>query len=439
MASGLSIYEISNNPTMYAYSVVITFVFLIIALLLTLKLVPLYRVKAVNGHSDQQFFMLSWMIVNIAYLLFNSAAAEDPVFHMGMVENQIVAPCVILIGTYIILLFAIRTGELIGYKEKNAELELTVSKEQEYRSSFTKDALLTYEFNLTRNFITSGFENAKDDLGDMIYRYSDMLSYRTRRYIHPDDMQDFARFASPSNITKEFERGKSEITIEYRRLESENNYIWCRAVTNLARDSENGDIRGFTYVKDIDAEKRCQIELQYKAERDSLTGLYNKGITGKLIAEHLLFNHSHTASAFFMIDIDNFKDINDHFGHAYGDMVLCELSKKLLRIFRPDDIVGRIGGDEYIVYMKNGATDAVVREKGKKICDAFLSSYQDMYGQKYVLSSSVGVAVSPKDGTTFEELYTHADTALYAAKNDGKNCCQIYNGENFSGYQSDRT
>ncbi|MEG2259388.1 MAG: GGDEF domain-containing protein, partial [Oscillospiraceae bacterium] len=330
-------------------------------------------------------------------------------------------------------------GELIGYKEKNAELELTVSKEQEYRSSFTKDALLTYEFNLTRNFITSGFENAKGDLGDMIYRYSDMLSYRTRRYIHPDDMQDFARFASPSNITKEFERGKSEITIEYRRLESENNYIWCRAVTNLARDSENGDIRGFTYVKDIDAEKRCQIELQYKAERDSLTGLYNKGITGKLIAEHLLFNHSHTASAFFMIDIDNFKDINDHFGHAYGDMVLCELSKKLLRIFRPDDIVGRIGGDEYIVYMKNGATDAVVREKGKKICDAFLSSYQDMYGQKYVLSSSVGVAVSPKDGTTFEELYTHADTALYAAKNDGKNCCQIYNGENFSGYQSDRT
>ncbi|MEG1872780.1 MAG: sensor domain-containing diguanylate cyclase, partial [Ruthenibacterium sp.] len=311
-------------------------------------------------------------------------------------------------------------------------------KEQEYRNSITRDALLTYEFNLNQDRVISGFEGEKAELGDRVYCYSDMLGFMAHKFVHPDDMESFAKYASPSNIAKKFEQGKSEIAAEYRRLTADGAYIWCRAVTNLAKDAESGDIRGFTYVKNIDADKRRQIELQYKAERDSLTGLYNKGITGKLITEHLLFSHSHTASALFMIDVDNFKDINDHLGHAYGDAVLCQLGEKLLHIFRSDDIVGRIGGDEYIAYLKSGATDTLVREKAEEICTAFRTGYQDVQGQAYVLSSSVGVAVSPKDGTTFEELYNHADTALYAAKKIGKNNFQIYGGGCFSGYQAGR-
>ncbi|MEG2349463.1 MAG: GGDEF domain-containing protein [Hungatella sp.] len=289
MLSGFSIYELSKNPTLYAYSVVVTFLFLNIASGLILKFLPLDQVHIVNQHSDQQRFMVAWLITNIVYLLFNSAAAENPIIHMGMVANQIIAPLVTLIGTYIMLLFAIKTGKLL-----------------------------------------------------------------------------------------------------------------------------------------------------YQAERDSLTGLYNKGITDKLVAEHLLCNHSHTTSAFFMIDVDNFKDINDHFGHAYGDQVLCELGGKLLHIFRSDDIIGRIGGDEYIAYLKNGATNQIVCEKAEEICKAFHMVYQDVQGEKYEISSSVGVAVSPKDGITFEELYRHADTALYAAKTVGKDNYQIYDGRSFRGYQANR-
>ncbi|MEG2939543.1 MAG: diguanylate cyclase, partial [Oscillospiraceae bacterium] len=333
--------------------------------------------------------MIAWLAINIMYLLFNSAVMED-----SAVQNQIIAPCVILAGAYIMLFFAIKTGKLLDYREKNEELELTISKEQEYRSSITRDAVLNYEFNLSSDVITSGFENARDELGDMIYRYSDMLSFSAHKFVHPDDVDDFAKYVSPSNIKKEFERGTRELTLSYRRRTSSGEYIWCRAITTLVRDAESGDIHGFTYVKNIDTEKRRQMELQYKAERDSLTGLYNKGVTGKLIAEHLVLNHSRISSALFMIDVDNFKDVNDHFGHAYGDTVLCELGEKLRAIFRADDIIGRIGGDEYIVYMKSAASDKAVREKGDEICEAFRTSYVDAQDEGFTLSSSVGVAIS---------------------------------------------
>ncbi|MEG0755763.1 MAG: sensor domain-containing diguanylate cyclase [Oscillospiraceae bacterium] len=438
LVSGLSVYHISNTPALYTISVIVTFLFLNIAIGLVLKLLPLDQVRIVNAHRDQQIFMVAWMLVNIAYLLFSSAIAENSTVHIGLVADQIVAPCVVLFGTYIMLTFAMRTGKLLGYKEKNAELELTVSKEQEYRSSITKDALVTYEFNLNKNAITNGFESSQEELGDMIHRYSDMLSYVAHKYVHPEDLADFARFASPTNIAKEFEQGQRELTVEYRRLLPNGEYIWCRGVTNLAKDGARGELCGFTYVKNINREKSHQMELQHKAERDSLTGLYNKGTTDKLVTEHLLFNHTRTTTALFMIDVDNFKDINDHFGHAYGDSVLCGQGKTLLQIFRQEDIVGRIGGDEYIAYLKSGGTEEQVLEKGAEICSAFRTVHRDARGQDFALSASVGVAISPKDGITFQELYTNADTALYAAKQAGKNNCQLYHGGSFIGYQSNR-
>lgn len=433
--SGISIYELSHNPTLYAYSVLATFVFLNIALWLVLKLLPLDKVRIVNEHRDQQIFLVIWMVPNILYLLFNSAISEDPVTHFGLVANQIIAPCMIMLGTYIMLIFAMRTGVMLGYKEKNKALEITVSNEKKYRSSITKDAIVTYEFNLNKDLIINDF---KDETENEVHRYSDTFSDMAHNLVYKDDIADFAMFASPSNIIKEFEQGKSEITIEFRKSEEDNTYIWCRAVTNLVKDNKSGDIVGFTCVKNIDAEKRSRMELQYKAERDSLTGLYNKGITEKLIREHLVFNHTLSNSALFMIDIDDFKDVNDNMGHACGDKVLCQFGEKLLSLLGSENIVGRIGGDEYVAFMKYNATEIAVREKAQQICTALRSEYKDSRGEVHTLSSSVGIAISPKDGITFDKLYRNADIALYVVKSEDKDNYRIYDGEVFKGYQSNR-
>ncbi|MEF9955123.1 MAG: bifunctional diguanylate cyclase/phosphodiesterase [Clostridium sp.] len=204
------------------------------------------------------------------------------------------------------------------------------------------------------------------------------------------------------------------------------------------KNIETEDIIAYAYVKDIDKEKKRQLKLQYMAERDLLTGLYNKEITGKLVKEHLSGTQDSIESALFMIDVDDFKNINDHFGHVYGDAVLCEFGEKLGRAFRCDDIVGRIGGDEFIAYIKSGASEKIVREKAEEILKAVMITYKDSQGVEYSISSSIGVAMVPKDGRSFEEIYQHADTALYMAKCGGKDRYQLYDGSTFIGYESGR-
>ncbi len=123
--------------------------------------------------------------------------------------------------------------------------------------------------------------------------------------------------------------------------------------------------------------KNEEIRLKLKAERDTLTGLYNKGTTEKLINDFL---NSEEASlgmhAFLIVDIDNFKSVNDNLGHVFGDKVLFEVSKNLKPIFRKDDIVGRIGGDEFIVFLKIFSLLRISKES-RKICDIFRNSYTE--------------------------------------------------------------
>lgn len=297
---------------------------------------------------------------------------------------------------------------------------------------------MTYEINITQDRLIKGFEAQESELGEMVHCYSDMLAYMIHRFIYSEDIEKFAQYGSRANLSREYEEGKSESTIEYRRLMDDGRYIWVRAITNLTRSLETGDLIAVVFIKDIEVEKQYQLNLQHKAERDPLTGLYNKEMIGKLVNEALTFHPTHTKSALFMIDADNFKEVNDQLGHFYGDAVLCELAEKLQRIFRSNDIVGRIGGDEYIAFMKEGATKSVVEKKAAEICKAFYTVYKGTDHENFILSSSIGIAIFPKDGSNFDELYHKADIALYEAKSNGKNNFVLYHGNTFNGYQSNR-
>ncbi|MEF9864549.1 MAG: GGDEF domain-containing protein [Christensenellaceae bacterium] len=104
----------------------------------------------------------------------------------------------------------------------------------------------------------------------------------------------------------------------------------------------------------------------------------------------------------FMIDVDNFKEINDHLSHPFGDVVLCELADKLRCIFRKGDILGRIGGDEFIAFIKDDASVEMAVSKAEEIRKAFQMKYKGSKAE-YSISSSIGIAIAPKDGKNFEE------------------------------------
>ncbi|MCM1266857.1 MAG: diguanylate cyclase [Bacteroidales bacterium] len=165
-------------------------------------------------------------------------------------------------------------------------------------------------------------------------------------------------------------------------------------------------------------------ELEDKADTDLLTGLNNKLATERKIKDYMA-NHPDTQSMLFIFDVDNFKKVNDTMGHAFGDEVLRSLGKQIGGIFRASDIVGRVGGDEFMVFLKDIATeDAILKEAAK--VETFFKGFQAGEYVKYKATASIGVAIYPQEGADFETLYKAADQGLYKAKKRGKNQLAFY-------------
>lgn len=180
----------------------------------------------------------------------------------------------------------------------------------------------------------------------------------------------------------------------------------------------------YNYMLSRMSGKRKSDGLLHLAETDQLTGLYNKVTTERKIKEYFEENPD-SQSLLFVLDIDNFKKINDTMGHAFGDEVLREIGQGLKQQFRASDIIGRAGGDEFIILLKHITEDQYIIREAKKL-ENFFNGLQVGTYTKYSVTSSIGCAIFGRDGNTFETLYKQADEALYKAKHRGKNQLAFY-------------
>ena len=160
-----------------------------------------------------------------------------------------------------------------------------------------------------------------------------------------------------------------------------------------------------------------------KANRDALTGLYNREFFEQT-ASDTLKKDTVTSAAMVFIDIDDFKQVNDTLGHVIGDDVICWVAKRILGVFRHTDVVARYGGDEFVVFA-NGIAQADLEERLTQLCDVFKYPYRNG-SIEYIVSGSIGAALFPDDGSAYRELLDHADSALYTAKRQGKNRYVLY-------------
>ena len=174
--------------------------------------------------------------------------------------------------------------------------------------------------------------------------------------------------------------------------------------------------------KKKEAEKDRQ--LREKADTDLLTGLNNKLATERKIKDYIAKNPN-TLGMMFVLDIDNFKKINDTMGHAFGDEVLREFGNQIGAVFRVTDIIGRTGGDEFTIFLKFLKDDTNTLREAEKLVQFFKDFTTGEY-VKYSPTASIGAAVFPAHGTDFDSLYKAADKALYKAKQRGKNQLAFY-------------
>lgn len=219
-------------------------------------------------------------------------------------------------------------------------------------------------------------------------------------------------------------QGRNTPDLECRLRRKDGKPIWCSVHPTMFRNGQGGPSRIIMLISDIDSQKRENIVLRQKAEHDLLTGLFNRMTTMSLIDGILEKSHPADRHALFVVDIDNFKEVNDHLGHLAGDGLIVHIASVLRSQFREGDIVGRVGGDEFVVFLKS-VNSQIVFSKAKKIlqiCKTLPS------GQKceVPISGSIGIALYPSDGKTYEELFRKADNAMYAAKNGGKDAFRVY-------------
>ena len=166
-----------------------------------------------------------------------------------------------------------------------------------------------------------------------------------------------------------------------------------------------------------------QEELKVKAEIDEMTKLLNKA-TAEKMAKQILEEYPDENHAILMIDIDNFKNINDSLGHDVGDHVISVVAGIISMQFGGSDIVGRIGGDEFMVFMKNVKDREDARRKAQNIVDAFCK--KENLSIPDCVSVSIGMAFSDESGIGYEPLFKKADEALYVSKEKGKSCYTEY-------------
>lgn len=170
----------------------------------------------------------------------------------------------------------------------------------------------------------------------------------------------------------------------------------------------------------MDAEDSKLIQvLKNEADTDPLTGLYNKRAFQRQVEEWL--ESGERMGAFGIIDIDNFKVLNDKYGHRFGDEILFWLAEKLRENLNGSIVVGRFGGDEFVLFWKEIGMKEEIRTEAERICKVLR---EEAMGVK--MTGSLGIACYPRDGESYEELLCKADKALYLAKDRGKDGYVIY-------------
>ena len=288
---------------------------------------------------------------------------------------------------------------------------------EQYRILLSQTQNVTFELDVQSDIIT--FSDSWKDMFEYTPETRNFIAtLPAKAHIYSADIPRLLR------CLKKMRKGETYQTIDLR-ISDGSKFIWfCLRATAL-HDEDGKLLKVIGIFVNIDESKRAASTLKIQAERDPLTKLLNKETCKRQITEYLNSFKDGAHCAMMIIDLDNFKYINDHYGHMFGDTVLLKAAQAIKIFFRDRDIVARFGGDEFMVLMKDISNQDLIRER----CEKMLSYFQELLEEeniKGLTSFSIGVSLSPDHASTYESLFTCADAAMYEAKKNGKNNYAIY-------------
>ncbi len=312
------------------------------------------------------------------------------------------------------------TGGVVAWQDmsqhKRDELTLRDSEER-FRATFEQAAVGVAHVSPSGHWLRV---NAK--LSQMLGYSCEELRYRTTLDVtHPDD-----KTIGQDAYKRLFAGEIDSATFEKRYLNRDGTAFWARATVSCACDLSGEPKYTIAVIEDISETRTLQERIRQLAQHDSLTGLANRALVHEF-GEHLLarVRRGPGGAALLFIDLDRFKPINDTYGHNLGDEVLKEVARRLQKCVRGEDVVGRLGGDEFVVMLAHMHSESDVVKAAGHILHTLGQPY-GVRGLELDVSPSIGISLFPHDGSSVDELIKNADTAMYHAKNSGRNRIQFF-------------
>ncbi len=226
--------------------------------------------------------------------------------------------------------------------------------------------------------------------------------------------------------------GKKINVFDARVINNRGDGVWHRVKFAVIYGDDGNATRFIGTMTDIDKEKKEKSRLISQAETDQLTGFLNKISTSLKISE-IIREYSEEQGALLLLDLDDFKKLNDTYGHQVGDNFLRTFTSKLFLRFGANDVLGRIGGEEFVVFLNaHGDNAEGIESLAEKTANDILEICRSITlegVEDRENTCSIGVALYPRDGASYTELYEKADNAMYSVKHNGKNNYAFFKNE----------
>lgn len=260
--------------------------------------------------------------------------------------------------------------------------------------------------------------DANESLAVMLGRVPDELVGRTLRELtHPEDV----RSAQTSRAQLELGIIESYI-LDQRYRHRDGSYVMTR--TRVAVSEDDGVMLAILHIEDVTEQRRTAEMLTHAARHDELTGLANRSYIVQVL-EQRLTGASPNAVGVLFIDLDHFKVVNDSLGHAIGDELLRRVAERLAGAVREGDVLGRFGGDEFVVVL-DGRGESVDAAGAAERLRTAVHQPVTAGGQEFFVTVSIGWALNHDAGMSHVEMLRHADAAMYRAKSRGRDCVEAY-------------
>ncbi len=307
----------------------------------------------------------------------------------------------------------------IQHSEKN----LALLNEHCFRVLSEQAGRIIFEWDVSRDKIVA-LCNFEETFGRKMVTINSYNEAIDAGLIHEDDIEAY------KNIFNSIQSGINIKDIKFRVKDSDERFRWCSLSGTMVNNHKGKPYKAIASLIDIDDQQKHLETLSHKACSDELTGLYNKVEVERLVTEILETSSQHKLHALISVDLDNFKNINDSFGHMFGDQVLKDVAEEIKALFRSTDILGRFGGDEFILFIRDIINIEFIQSKAAQLALRLDKDYS-MENISHSLSVSIGISIYPQDGKNYTKLYQNADNALYFSKRNGKNRYSLYEQQTF--------